>query len=89
MSLMDRIKVVDFLSLSEPMQINFIDTIRKARAAAVTFALAQKKKGVKKNKVASKSSVKSPRAQANKKAKAEAALRLLTPDQIANLAKLF
>ena len=89
MTLMDRIKVVDFLSLSESMQLNFVDTIRKDRAAAVTFALTQKKKGIKKNKVASKSKVKSPRAQANKKAKAEAALRLLTSDQIANLAKLF
>ena len=89
MPLMDRIKIVDFLSLSEPAQFNFIDTIRKSRSVAITFALAQKKKKIPKNKIASGSKVKSPRAQANKKAKAEAALRLLTPDQIANLAKLF
>jgi len=86
---MDRIKVVDFLSLSEPMQINFIDSIRKARAAAITFALKQKQKKIPKNKIASKKRAKSPQVQARKKAKAEAALRLLTPEQIANLAKLF
>ena len=50
MPLMDRIKVVDFLSLSEPMQINFIDSIRKKRSAAITFALAQKKKKIPKKK---------------------------------------
>ena len=61
MPLMDRIKVTDFLSLSEPMQLNFIDTIRKKRAEAVTFALAQKKKKIPRNKVASKSRAKSPR----------------------------
>ena len=89
MPLMDRVKVVDFLSLSEPMQINFVDSIRKARSAAVTFALAQKKKKIPKNKIASKKRAKSPRAQANKKAKAEKLLNALTPDQIAALAKLF
>jgi len=89
MPLMDRIKVTDFLSLSGPSQLNFIDTIRKARAAAVTFALAQQKKKIPKNKIASKARVKSPAVQAKKQAKAEAALKLLTPDQIAKLAKLF
>ena len=89
MPLMDRIKVRDFLSLTEPAQLNFIDTIRKARSAAVTFALQQKKKKIPKKLIAGKSRVKSPRAQANKQAKAEAALKLLTPDQIAALAKLF
>jgi len=89
MPLMDRIKVTDFLSLSGPSQINFIDTIRKARAEAVTFALDQKKKKIPKNKIASKARTKSPAVQAKKQAKAEAALRLLTPDQITKLAKLF
>ena len=89
MPLMDRIKVTDFLSLSEPGQINFIDSIRKARATAVTFALAQKKKKIPKNKITSKDKAKSPAVQAKKQAKAEAALRLLTPDQLAKLAKLF
>ncbi len=89
MPLMDRIKVTDFLSLSEPAQINFIDTIRKARSEAITFALKQKKKKIPKKSIASKSRAKSPRAQANKKAKAMAALNKLTPEQIAKLAKLF
>ncbi len=89
MPLMDRIKVTSFLSLSDPAQLNFIDTIRKNRAAAVIFALAQKKKKIPKNKIASKARAKSPQVQAKKQAKAEAALRLLTPDQIAKLAKLF
>ncbi len=89
MPLMDRIKVVDFLSLSEPVQLNFIDSIRKARSAAVTFALEQKKKKIPRKSIASKSRAKSPRAQANKKAKAEKALSLLTPEQIEKLAKIF
>lgn len=89
MALMDRIKVTDFLSLNDMGQLNFIDTIRKARTEAVRFALAKKKKKIPKKSLASKNRVKSPRAQANKKAKAEAALRLLTPEQIATLAKLF
>ena len=89
MPLMDRIKVTDFLSLSMPAQLNFVDTIRKKRAAAITFALVQKKKKIPKNKIASKARVKSPRAQANKQAKAMAALAKLTPEQIAKLAKLF
>lgn len=89
MTLMERIKVTDFLSLPEPGQLNFIDTIRKARSAAVTFALQQKKKKIPKKKLNAKSRVRSPLAQEKKKAKAEAALRLLTPDQIAALAKLF
>ncbi|MCP4607697.1 MAG: hypothetical protein GY845_03130 [Planctomycetes bacterium] len=87
MPLMDRIKVQDFLSLSEPAQLNFIDTIRKARSAAVTFALEQKKKKIPRKSI--KKRAKSPRAQAAKKAKAEAALKLLTPEQIAKLAKMF
>ena len=89
MPLMDRIKVVDFLSLSEPMQLNFVDTMRKSRAIAINLALTQTKKKIKKNKVNAGTKVKSPRAQANKRAKAEAALAKLTPDQIASLAKLF
>ena len=89
MPLMDRIKVKDFLSLAEPAQINFIDTIRKARSNAVTFALEQKKKKIPRKLITGKARVKSLRVQANKKVKAEAALRLLSDEQIANLAKLF
>jgi hypothetical protein len=89
MALMDRIKIKDFLSLSDPMQTNFIDTVRKARASAITFALAQRKKKIPRVKIAGKKRAKSPRAQANKKSKAEAALAKLTPDQIEKLSKLF
>lgn len=89
MPLMDRIKVTDFLSLSEPMQLNAIDTVRKARASAIKFALTQKKKKIPKAKIAGKKRAKSPRAQANNKAKAEKALKSLTPAQIAALTKIF
>jgi len=89
MPLMDRIKVFDFLSLPPSGQVHFINKVRIARTAAVSFALMQKKKKIPKTKIAGKARVKSPRAQANKQAKAEAALKLLTPSQIAALAKLF
>ncbi len=87
MPLMDRIKVRDFLSLSEPEQLNLVDTVRNGRAEAIVFALKQKKKKIKRKPV--KKRAKSPRAQASKKTKAENALSKLTPEQIAKLAKLF